>query len=65
MLKKIRAAREKKPKFTFIVKDPFGNSALVSSKADKVRKRRPTRTELLKLKFGDQALERTMPKQVR
>lgn len=57
MLKKIRAAREQKPHFTFVMKDPFGNSALVSTKAGKVRKRRLTRAELLKVRFGEHALE--------
>lgn len=56
MLEKIRTARELKPNFTFVMKDPSGNSALVSSKAGKVRKRRLTRTELLKVRFGGQAL---------
>ncbi len=55
MLKKIRTAREK-PNFTFVMKDPFGNSALVSSKAGKIKEHRLTRTELLKVKFGEQAL---------
>jgi zinc finger protein len=56
MLKRIRAARERKPDFTFVVKDPFGNSALVSSKPGKVTKRMLTKAELLKVKFGEQAL---------
>ena len=55
MLKKIRIAGEK-PNFTFVMKDPFGNSALVSSKAGKIKKHRLTRTELLKVKFGEHAL---------
>jgi zinc finger protein len=55
MLKKIRTAREK-PHFTFVMKDPLGNSALVSSKAGKIKKHRLTRTELLKVKFGEHAL---------
>lgn len=56
MLKKIRAAREQRPNFTFVLKDPFGNSALVSSKSGKVKKRRLTETELLKIRFGEHAL---------
>jgi zinc finger protein len=56
MLKKIRIAREQKPDFTFVMKDPFGNSALVSPKVGKVRKRRLTRAELLKVRFGEHAL---------
>jgi zinc finger protein len=58
LLKTIQAAKNK-PNFTFVIKDPFGNSALVSSKKDKVRNRRLTRTELNKMKYGDQALRRT------
>jgi len=55
MLKKIRTAIEK-PNFTFVMKDPFGNSALVSIKPGKIKKHRLTRTELLKVKFGEHAL---------
>ena len=57
MLKKIQVAREQKPDFTFVMKDPFGNSALASSKVGKVRKRRLTRAELLKVRFGEHALD--------
>jgi zinc finger protein len=56
ILKKIHTAREQKPNFTFAMKDPFGNSALVSSKAGKVRKRGLTRIELLKVRFSEHAL---------
>jgi zinc finger protein len=56
MLKKIRAAREQKPNFTFVMKDPFGNSALLSQRPRKVKKRRLTRNELLKVRFGEHAL---------
>jgi len=56
MLVKIRKATERTPKFTFILKDPFGNSALVSSKSGKIKKRRLTKTELLKIRFGEHAL---------
>jgi zinc finger protein len=55
MLKKIGTARDR-PNFTFEMKDPFGNSALVSPIAGKIKKRRLTRTELLKVKFGEDAL---------
>ena len=55
MLKKIQTAAEK-PNFTFVLKDPFGNSALVSSKAGKIKKHRLARKELLKVKFGEHAL---------
>jgi zinc finger protein len=56
MLKTIRAAKEHKPNFTFVLKDPFGNSALVSPKDGKVRKRRITRAELRTIKFGENTL---------
>jgi zinc finger protein len=56
MLKKIRAAREQKPNFTFVMKDPFGNSALVSPSVGKVKKRTLSRNELLKVRFGEHAL---------
>jgi len=55
ILKRMRTAREK-PNFTFVLKDPLGNSALVSSKAGKVKRHRLTRTELRKVKFGEHAL---------
>jgi len=63
MLKKIRVAREQKPHFTFVMKDPFGNSALVSSKVGKVRKRRLTRAELPKVRFGEHALDQKIAQQ--
>jgi zinc finger protein len=58
MLKKILAAREQKPNFTFVMKDPFGNSALVSRTPGKVKKRKLTRNELLKIRFGEHAIIR-------
>jgi zinc finger protein len=63
MLKKIRTAREQRPNFTFVLKDPFGNSALVSSKTGKVKKRRLSKTELLKIRFGEHALTQRTPQQ--
>ena len=56
LLKKIRAAREQKPNFTLVIKDPLGNSAIVSSHPEKVKKRTLTEAELLKVKFGQYAL---------
>jgi zinc finger protein len=56
MLKKIELARERTPHFTIIIKDPVGNSALVSSDPKKVRKRRLSRRELLRTRFGQYAL---------
>jgi len=52
MLKKMRAARDSKPRFTLVIKDPLGNSAIVSSNPKKVRKRNLTRRELQNIKFG-------------
>jgi zinc finger protein len=57
ILKKIRLAREMKPHFTLIIKDPFGNSALVSTNPKKPRKRRLTTRELSSIKFGQYVLE--------
>lgn len=56
ILKKMRAASGQKPNFTFVIKDPLGNSALVSPRVGKVKIRRITRGELLKLRFGEYAL---------
>jgi zinc finger protein len=56
MLKQIRAAKDSKPHFTLIIKDPFGNSAIVSPNARKVTKRRLTPRELLNVKYGQFAL---------
>ena len=52
MLKKLRKARDSKPRFTLIIKDPLGNSAIVSSDPQKVKKRALTNRELQKVKFG-------------
>ena len=52
MLKRIRAAKDTHPKFTLIIKDPLGNSAIVSPTAQKVKKRKLTERELQKIKFG-------------
>jgi len=53
MLGEIRAARDSKPRFTLVIKDPLGNSAIVSSNPKKVRKRNLTRRQLQKSKFGE------------
>ena len=39
-------------RFTLVLKDPFGNSTIISEKA---KKRRIGRRELKGLKFGEQA----------
>jgi C4-type Zn-finger protein len=44
--------REGKLRFTLVLKDPFGNSTIISEKA---KKRRIGRRELKGLKFGEQA----------
>jgi len=56
MLRKMRIAREQNPNFTLAIKDPLGNSAIVSSQPGRVKKRTLTKSELLKLKFGQYAL---------
>jgi len=53
MLRKMRAARDSKPEFTLVIKDPLGNSAIVSSNPKKVRKHNLTRRQLRKIKFGE------------
>ncbi len=55
ILARIREARELNPNFTLIIKDPLGNSGLISSDPKKVRKRRLTERELLRIKFGQYA----------
>lgn len=55
LLKKMRAARDSKPSFTLVIKDPLGNSAIVSSNHEKIKKRNLTRRELRNIKFGEYA----------
>lgn len=55
LLKQIHMAKDK-PRFTLVIKDPFGNSAIVSPNNRKVRKRRLTKRELLNVKYGQFAL---------
>jgi zinc finger protein len=52
MLKKMRATRDSKPRFTLIIKDPLGNSAIVSPNPRKIRQRKLTKRELQNTKFG-------------
>jgi zinc finger protein len=56
MLKKMRRARESKPRFTLVLLDPLGNSAIVSPDSGKVKKRILTNRELQKTKFGQYAV---------
>ncbi len=56
MLKQIRQAKDSRPRFTLVIKDPFGNSAIVSPSGQKVKKRRITKRELLSVKYGQYAL---------
>ncbi len=56
MLKQIRLARDSKPRFRLVIKDPLGNSAIVSPTPRKVMKRRLTKRELLTVKYGQFAL---------
>lgn len=53
LLKKVQRAREGKLRFTLALKDPFGNSTIIS---DKAKKRRIGARELKGLKFGEQAI---------
>ena len=56
MLKKMRMARDSKPRFTLIIKDPLGNSAIVSPSWRKIQKRRLTKRELQAIKFDQYAV---------
>jgi len=56
MLRKMRSARDSKPRFTLIIKDPLGNSAIVSPNPRRVRKRKLTSRELRAVKFGQYAV---------
>jgi len=53
VLRKIERAREGRLRFTLVLKDPFGNSTIITEKA---RKRRMSARELNRLKFGEQAI---------
>jgi zinc finger protein len=57
MLKKMRGARDSKPRFTLVIRDPLGNSAIVSSDPKKVKKRNLTHRELQGTKFGQYAMQ--------
>ena len=52
LLRKVQRAREGKLRFTLVLKDPFGNSTIISEKA---KKRRIGGRELKGLKLGEQA----------
>jgi len=56
MLKKMQMARDSKPRFTLIIKDPMGNSAIVSPNPRKIQKRKLTNRELRAIKFGQYAV---------
>jgi zinc finger protein len=56
MLKKMRMARDSKPRFTLIIKDPLGNSAIVSPSRRKIQKRKLTKRELQAIKFDQYAV---------
>jgi len=56
MLKKMRMARDSKPRFTLIIKDPLGNSAIVTSNPRKIKQRKLTNRELRTTKFGQYAI---------
>ena len=46
MLKQMQMSRESKPNFTLIIKDPFGNSGIISADPSKIEKRKLTKREL-------------------
>ena len=56
MLRRMRTARDSNPRFTLTIKDPLGNSAIVSPNPRKIRKRRLTKRELQAIKFGQYAV---------
>ena len=56
LIKKIERMREGKEKFSLIIKDPFGNSGIVSEKA---KRRKLSKRELKALKTGMLILELT------
>jgi zinc finger protein len=56
MLKKMRTARDSKPRFTLVIRDPLGNSAIVSPNPHKIKKRKLTNRELRTNKFGQYAI---------
>jgi zinc finger protein len=53
VLRKIERARKGRLPFTLVLKDPFGNSTIISEKA---KKRKMPARELNRLKFGEQAI---------
>lgn len=53
VLKKVQRAREGKLRVTVVLKDPFGNSGIVSKK---VKRRRMSTRELDRLKSGEHAI---------
>jgi zinc finger protein len=53
LLLKVQRAREGKLRFTLVLKDPLGNSTIISEKA---KKRRIGKRELKGLKFGEQTI---------
>lgn len=53
LLRKVARAREGRLRFTLELKDPLGNSTIVSEKA---KKRRLSARELNRLKFGEHAI---------
>jgi zinc finger protein len=53
VLRNIEKAKEGKLKFTLVLKDPFGNSTIVSEKA---KRRKMSARELNRLKFGEHAI---------
>ena len=61
-LKKVQNARDGKTKFTVILEDPLGNSAIISEKKEKVRRRTLSEREVKRLKTGYVVLTRVPQK---
>ncbi|HUK49670.1 MAG TPA: ZPR1 zinc finger domain-containing protein [Terriglobales bacterium] len=61
MLKQMRDARDAKPHFTLMIKDPFGNSAIISPYPSKVTKRKLSKRELAAVKFGQYVVPQQSP----
>jgi zinc finger protein len=57
MRKQMQMSRESKPNFTLIIKDPFGNSDIISADSSKIEKRKLTKRELERVKFGQYVLD--------
>jgi len=53
-LQKIKEARDGRTKFTLVIKDPLGNSAIIAKDERKIKKRKLTKKEIEKLRAREQ-----------